>query len=417
MNHAETERDEFYKNARYDLPGPLVGVRVLEITTTWAGPRCGCILADYGADVIRIELAQVPDISRMLPPHLPGTNPPDGFLHASANKNKRSIALDIRKPEGRSVFMRMLPNFDIVLENFKKGTMASWGCSYTDCCKIVPNIIYISITGFGQFGPYSERPGYDPAAQAYSGFMWLNRENENDTPMRAPTFLADELAGLHGALSAVAAIRHRERTGEGQHIDVSLLDATMDSSTGLLVQAAAGIEPTIIGNPMPFAAPTGIFKCKDGYVYAGVLLDTHWKVMAKMIGRPELADDPRYSNFLGRIMQREEVDKILGEWCEKHTREEIVEACQTHQIAVASVCSAMEAVNDPHVQARAAFSPVKTVDGTELRLNSPAPKMSRTPLRNRAAAPIVGQHTDEILKAMGFSEAERAKLRETGVIQ
>ncbi len=417
MNHADNERNEFYKNARYDLPGPLVGVRVLEVTTTWAGPRCGCILADYGADVVRVELAQVPDVTRKLPPYLPGTNPPDGFLHASANKNKRSIALDIRKPEGREVFMRMLPNFDVVLENFKKGTMASWGCSYADCCKVVPNIIYISITGFGQYGPYSERPGYDPAAQAYSGFMWLNRENEEQIPMRAPTFLADELAGLHGALSAVASIRHRERTGEGQHIDVSLLDAAMDSSTGLLVQAAAGIEPPIVGNPMTFAAPTNIFKCKDGFVYAGVLLDTHWKVMAKMIGRPELADDPRYSSFFGRILQRAEVDAILGEWCAQHTREEVVNICQEHQLAVAPVCSAMEAVNDPHVQVREAFSPVKTTEGEDLLLNSPAPKMSRTPLKNRTTAPGLGQHTDELLEAAGIGEAERQKLREKGIIQ
>ncbi len=416
MSGVDAERDAFYKNARYDLPGPLVGIRVLEVSTTWAGPRCGCVLADYGADVIRVELEKVPDITRRLPPMLPGSQPPDGFLHASANKNKRSLSLDIRCEEGREVFMRLLPHFDVVLENFKKGTMSGWGCGYEDCCKVKPDIIYVSITGFGQFGPYSERPGYDPAAQAYSGFMWLNRHNAEDVPLRAPTFLADELAGLHGALGAVAALRHRERTGEGQLVDVSLLDAAMDSSTGLLALAAAGITMPPMGNPMHFASPTGIYPCKDGFVYAGVLLDTHWKIMAKMIGRPELADDPRYESFMGRIKHRPEVDALLGEWCKQHTREEVVELCRVHQIAVAAVCSPLEAVNDPHVQAREAFATMQTGENSSIRLSNPAPKFSRTPVRTRTLAPQLGADTETILNEIGITPEECAAMRARGVI-
>lgn len=416
MAEHDAERDAFYKNARYDLPGPLVGIRVLEVTTTWAGPRCGCVLADYGADVVRVELEKIPDITRKLPPVLPGTDPPDGFLHASANKNKRSISLDIRAEEGRAVFMRLLPHFDVVLENFKKGTMSGWGCGYEDCREVKPDIIYVSITGFGQFGPYSERPGYDPAAQAYSGFMWMNRHNMDDIPMRAPTFLADELAGLHGALGAVAALRHRERTGEGQHVDVSLLDAAIDSSTGSLALAASGITMPPIGNPIYFAAPTGIYACQDGHVYAGVLLDAHWKTLAGMIGRPELAEDPRYANFMGRIQHRPEVDAILGEWCMQHTREEVVELCRVNQIAVAAVCSPQEAVNDPHVQAREAFQTMKTGGNTEIRLNNPAPKFSRTPVRTRTIAPQLGENTDAVLEEIGMGAEERAALRAKGII-
>jgi formyl-CoA transferase len=416
MAESDGERDAFYKNARTDISGPLEGIRVLEISTTWAGPRCGGVLADYGADVVRIETAKSPDIARFLPPTLPGTNPPDGFLHACGNKNKRSLALDIRKPEGREAFMRLLPQFDVVLENFKKGTMASWGCGYEDCCKVKPDIVYVSLTGFGQFGPYSDRPGYDPAAQAYSGFMHMNAPTEAEPPLRAPTFLADELAGLHGALGTIAAIRHRERTGEGQRVDVSLLDAIIDSSTGMHAQAASGLDTPRIGNPIPFAAPSGIYHCKDGYVYAGILLDAHWKIMAAMIGKPELGDDPRYANFMGRIARRAEVDAILGEWCAQHTRAEIVSTCERAQIAVAAVYTPAEAVNDPHVQTREAIVKMPHPNGGEVMLNNPAPKFSRTPVRTRSCAPLLGAHTDEVLEAAGFSAEERQSLREKGVI-
>lgn len=412
----QASREDFYRNARTDIPGPLAGMRVLEVTTTWAGPRCGGVLADYGADVVRIEWPATPDICHLLPPALPGSDPPDGFLSQSANKNKRSIALDVRTEQGRDLFMRLLPLFDIVLENFKKGTMASWGCGYEDCRKVKPDIIYISITGFGQFGPYSDRPGYDPAAQAYSGFMWMNAAHDDDPPLRAPIFVADELAGLHGALAAIAALRHRDRTGEGQHIDVSLLDALMDSCTGLQLLAAANLPTPRIGNPMPFAAPTGVFKCKDGYVYAGVLLDTHWKIMAKMIGRPELADDPKYASFPGRIARRAEVDEILESWCLERTREEVVQACSEAQIAVAAIYTPQEAVINEHVIEREAVAPITNKAGNTIRLNNTAAKFSRTPAKNRSCAPHAGEHTDEFLKEAGLNESEIEALRNAGAI-
>lgn len=416
MDKPTRTREDFYKEAREDMSGPLEGVRVLDITTTWAGPRCGSVLADLGADVVRIELAASPDISRFLPPTIPGTDPPDGHLHAEANKNKRSICLDLRKEDGLAVFKKLVTKTDIVVENFKRGTLASYGCGYEDCRKIKPDIIYVSVTGFGQFGPYSNRPGYDPAAQAYSGFMWMNAHNENDEPLRAPIYLADELTGLHGGIGALGALRHRDRTGEGQHVDCSLLDSIINSSTGFNAMAAGGVKLPRIGNPFIFAAPTGIFKCTDGYVYAGVLLDNHWKIMCEMMGRPELAEDPNYATFQERIKRRAEVDAVLNDWCATRTRAEVVEACEKAQIAVASVNTMEEAVADPHVQYREAITAVPHQSGNEIKLTNPAIKYSRTPIRVRNPAPMLGQHTDEVLEEAGISEEERDALRKNGII-
>lgn len=416
MSDNDWGRAEFYKEARKDLPGPLNGVRVLEVTTTWAGPRVGSVLADYGADVVRIETAAAPDVLRLIPPPLPGTQPPDGFLNASCNKNKRSICLDVRCAEGLAVFLRLAAQCDVLIENFKKGVIAAWGCGYEQVRAVNPAIVYVSVTGYGQYGPYSERPGYDPAAQAYSGFMHMNAPDPEAPPMRAPTYLADELAGLHGALATMAALRYRDASGEGQHIDISLLDALIDSCTGLHTQAAAGYPTPRPGNPIPFAAPTGVYSCKDGYVYAGILLDAHWRIMAEMIGRPELADDPEHATMKERVARRAEVDAILGAWCAQRTRAEIVEACREYEIAVAPILTPQEALEDPHVQAREAVQPMTHPNGAALYANAPAAKMSRTPLRNRAYAPLLGQHTAEVLREAGYSAEAIQALRDAKAI-
>ena len=409
-------RDDFYREARNDIAGPLEGIRVLEVTTTWAGPRAGCVLAEYGADVVRVELAASPDICRLLPPQMPGTDPPDGYLNVAVNKNKRSIHLDLRQESGRAVFHRLLADVDVVVENFKTGMMSKWGCGYAESRATKPDIIFVSITGYGQFGPYAENPGYDPAAQAYSGFMWMNPASDEDVPLRAPIFLADELAGLHGALGAMAALRHRDRTGEGQHVDVSLLDAVISGCTGLHALAANGLPTPRFGNPMPFAAPTGVYRCKDGFLYFGVLLDTHWRILAKMIDRPELGADPDYATFVARVKRRAEVDAILAEWCAERTRSEIVTLCEQNELAVAPVLTPAEAIEDPQVQARETIQPVEHPNGKMVSLEAPAAKLSRTPIRNRSYAPLPGAHTGAVLAEAGYSAEEIEALRAEGII-
>lgn len=416
MTEFDPDREAYYREARSDLPGPLAGIRVLEVATTIAGPRCGLVFADYGADVIRVELGKSPDVMRFLPPFVPNTTPPESCQYTTFNRNKRAITLDIRKPEGREIFLKLTSRTDVVVENFKKGTMASWGCGYDDLRKVKPDIIMISVTGYGQYGPLSHQPGYDPGAQAHSGFAFMNRMNEDATPMRAPAYLADEFAGLHAALGAMAALLHRNRTGEGQRVDVSLLDAIIDSSTGLHVQAANGLPTPHWANLIPHAAPAGQFPCKDGWVFAGILLDAHWPILAKVIGRPDMADDPRFTELRSRLKHREEVNAALAEWCAQRTRAEVLATFDAHKITASPILSPAEAVEDPHIQARECVQTVRHHSGTDIRVTGPAPKFSRTPARVRSCAPALGAHTDEVLEEAGIGKEERRLLREKGII-
>ena len=409
-------RDAFYREARTDLAGPLEGVRVLDVTTTVAGPRCSCVLADYGAEVIKIEIRDPGDVARRLPPTLPGTDPPDSYLHATINRNKKNISLDLRRPRGRDILHRLVQDTDILVENFKQGTLAGWGCGYEQVRKTRPDIVYVSITGFGQYGPYAERPGYDPVAQAMSGFMQLNAASDEAIPMKAPVFLADEIAGLHGVMAALAALQHRNRTGEGQHVDVSLLDSMIDSSTGLLSLAAQGVPTPRLGNTYTFAAPANAYQCRDGWVYALLVLDPHWRRLCGLLGRPELANDPDYATLKARLEKRQEIDQMLSDWCRSRTRDEVIQSFEEEQLAAGPVLSPAETARDPHVVHREAIQQVTGKSGGTYRLTGPSAKFSRTPIRIRSGAPGVGEHSRAILAEAGFSSEEIEELEADGII-
>lgn len=405
------EKSEFYARARRDVPGPLAGVRVIEATTTWAGPMCGCVLADLGADVVKVEIPGG-EVVRRLPPLLGGAV---SFAHATVNRNKRSVTLDLRKPEGRDLFLRLAESADVVVENFRPGTLARWGVGYDDVRAVKPDVVYVSISGFGQFGPGHDRVGYDPIAQAASGWISLNGEPEG-VPVKAPTFIGDDLGGLHGALGALAALRHRDATGEGQHVDVSLLDALLFQSNGYPTLAALGQAPQRLGSQFQIAAPADVYRCRDGYVLAGVLLDSHWKVLAGTIGRPELADDPRYAETPGRLERRDEVNALLADWLAERDADEVVALFASKSLPAERVRSYAEAAADPQVAARDMMQPTPQEDGSTVPIVGPAPKFSRTPVRVRHAAPGLGAHTDEVLADLGVDADTRAKLRSAGVI-
>lgn len=405
------DKAEFYRDARHDLTGPLDGVRVIDTTTAWAGPMAGCMLADFGADVIRVTAPG--DVGNLWPPLFPGTN--RSPAEEMVNRNKRSVSIDLRVAEGAATFLKLVATADIVVENFKPGTLAGWGVGYEDCKAINDDIVYVSVSGYGQFGPRSHMPGYDPAALALSGWMSINGD-PSGTATKAPTYLADDLGGLHAAMGALAALRHRDQTGEGQHVDVSLVDSILFQSNAHPVIAAAGMESERWGNQIAVCAPTNSYVCSDGkQVYLGLVLDTHWQKLCALIGRTDLALAEGYATNLERITNRDEVDGLVASWCRERSADEVLTAMTDAGLVAAPVNTYNDAVADEHVRERDMLQTVEMVDGNAVEVTGPAAKFSRTPTRIRNGAPLSNGDTYEILGAF-LTDDELAELRAGGAI-
>lgn len=407
------EKAEFFREARRDSPGPLAGVRVLEATTTWAGPMCGCLLADFGADVVKVE-HPAGEIARRSPPFLPGSDPPLSFMHETVNRNKRSLALDLHANAGRALFVRLAARSDVVIENFRPGTADAWGIGYAAVRAHRPDVIYVSISGFGQWGPDHDRVGYDPLAQAASGFLSLNGSPGGE-PVKSPTFLADDLAGLHAALATLAALRHRDQTGEGQHVDVALLDAMLFQSTGYLTLGAMGVDLPRLGNQFRIAAPANSYRCRDGMIFVGILLDSHWRRLAEVLGRAELGSDPRYATGLGRMAHRDDLDALVAGWARERSVASALAALRETSVPAAPVRSYAEAAADPHVRARDMLQEFER-HGARVPITGPAAKLSRTPARVRFAARELGADTEAVLAELGVGGDECRALRDAGVV-
>jgi crotonobetainyl-CoA:carnitine CoA-transferase CaiB-like acyl-CoA transferase len=395
-------KNDFYRNARHDLAGPLEGILVLEATTTWAGPMAGCILADFGARVIKVE-HPTGEVARRLLPGVPNSAARLSIVNETVNRNKENVALNLSTPGGRDVFLALAARADVVIENFRPGTLAEWGLGYDDVRAVKPDIVYVSISGYGQFGPLAPRAGYDPLAQNFSGFSSMNGHPQ-DAPVKAPTFLGDDLGGVHGALGALAALRHRDRTGEGQHVDVALLDSLLFQSNGRLTAGALDIPQPKYGNQFEIAAPVNAYACRDGHVFAGILLDSHWKTLAAVIGRAELADDPRFAVLGHRLSNRDAADRMLADWCATRTVAEVVDTMTEAGLPACRINTYAEAAREPHVLARDMLQPTVLSDGSTVPLTGPAVKFSRTPTRVRAAAEPLGASTERVLRELGLGD-------------
>lgn len=402
------DKQAFYAAARTDVRGPLHGIKVVEATTTWAGPMAACLLADFGATVVKVE-HPAGEVCRKLPPMLPDSAL--SMAHETVNRNKRNVSLDLRKPQGREMFLALCRDADIVVENFKPGTLAGWGVGYADVAAVKPDIIYVSVSGYGQFGPLSDRPAYDPIAQNFTGWTSLNGDPAGG-PTKAPTFLGDDLAGMHGALGALAALQHRNRTGEGQHVDVALIDGLLYQSNGNLTAGALGMPLTRYGNQFALAAPVNVYRCSDGSIYGGVLLDSHWRALCGLLERPDLASLVNAE----RIARRDELDGLVAAWCAAHSVAEVTALWTEAGITVTRVQSYADASAHPHVAARDMLQPTTLVDGNTVPLTGPAAKFSRTPTRVHEPAASLGQHNAEIYGELGYDAQALARLREDGVI-
>jgi len=404
------------------MPGPLEGIRVFDLTRILAGPSCTQILGDLGADVIKIERAGAGDDTRKFaPPYIKGEDGEDtseAAYFCAANRNKRSITLDIAKPEGQALAKKLIGTSHVLVENFKTGGLAKYGLGYDDLKDEFPGLIYCSITGFGNSGPYAKRPGYDVLIQGMSGFMSLTGEPDGE-PMKAAVPVADLMAGMYAAVSINAALRHREVTGEGQHIDIGMLDVMVAFSTIMgMNYLATGKNPPRLGNQHPNIVPYQAFETSDGAIILAVGNDGQFQRFCKVAGCEELAADPDYATNGMRLKNRDALIPQLRDIIKQKPMDFWLKELEENSVSCGPIWNLDQVFNNEHVLARnMRIEMEQPATGAKVPLiNSPI-KMSGTPVSARLAPPTIGEHTDGVLsELLGMSADEIAKLRDEEVI-
>jgi len=390
-------------------------VRVLDLTRFLAGPYCTSILADLGAEVVKVEAPKGGDEGRYGYPAADGV--PVFFL--ALNRNKKGITLDLRKAEGRTLLGRLLPHFDVLVENFAGGTLAEWNLEPTDLCRAHPRLIVTSLSGFGQTGPWSRRPSYDIITQAASGFMSLTGF-AHDPPTRGGGSLGDYVQGLFGAIGVLAALCARAETGRGQTVDVSSQDAMFSLLDNWpTIHAATGLLPARVGNRHLATAPYDAYRARDGWVAIAVASNKLFRALATAIGRPELGEDERFRGVRGRLEHSDEINGIIGAWVGERTTAEVIEALGPDgaSIPCAPVHTVDQLLTHPQLLAREMVRRLPHPKLGEVVAPGVVPKLSATPGTVRRLGPELGEHNAEIYRGLlGLDDAELARLRSLQVI-
>ena len=383
----------------------LTGIRVLDMTRVIAGPYAGQILADLGAEVVKVERqGEGDDIRRIGPPWLKGTDgtpQQESTYSQSVNRNKRSLTVDYAQPEGAELIRRLATESDVLLENYRTGTLAKYGLGYDDLRKINPRLIYCSVTGFGQTGPYSNRSGYDYLIQAMAGVMSVtgHRDGEpGEGPMRVGVPIADICAGLYAAIGVLAALNHRTNSGEGQHIDVSLFDSQVAALLNTFSSwFNGGKELGRTGNDHPSASPYGVYAVDDGHILIATFNDREFARLAKAVGHPEWIEDPRFALNEARVANRKALSDVLTDALRGRTKSQWIELLNQATVSCGPLNEMADLENDPHVIERGMVVELKhPVNGVIKTAASPM-RFSATPASYRTAPPLVGEHTNEVL--------------------
>ena len=399
-----------------DATGPLKGLRVLDLTRVLAGPTCTQMLGDLGAEVIKIERPGAGDDTRgFAPPVMPGTDQSAYFV--GVNRNKRSVTIDIASPEGQKLIKRLLTDTDILVENFKVGALAKYGLGYEQVRAEFPSVIYCSITGFGQTGPYAPRPGYDSLIQGMGGVMSLTGEPDGQ-PQKVGVPVADLFAGLYGCIGILAALRHREATGQGQQVDIGMLDTHVAwlANQGMNF-LATGENPPRLGNQHPNIVPYQVFQTKDGYMVLSVGNDPTFKRFCDNVGHSHLLDDPRFATNPARVANRQLVTDTLAPTMRERTTAEWVDKLEALKIGCGPINTLKEVFADPHVQARNMVVEMPHASGARVKVIANPVKLSETPPDYRVPPPTLGEHTEEILRdLLGLSAGEFTRLRGKGIV-
>jgi crotonobetainyl-CoA:carnitine CoA-transferase CaiB-like acyl-CoA transferase len=405
--------------------GPLAGIRVLDLSRVLSGPWAGQMLGDLGAEVIKVEQPGLGDMFRTQPPQIKDKDgkiaPRESALYLAGNRNKKSVTVNISSDAGCELVRKLALKSDVLIENFRAGTLRKRGLDYEALSKENPRLIYCSISGFGQTGPYADKGGYDSTFQALSGMMSYTGQPDGspgEGPVRTGPSLCDINAGMYGVVGILTALYSRVTTGRGQYIDLAMLDTTLAMvSHQAMAVLTTGKDVGRSGNSSPYAAPTGVYPCSDKSVMFNAGQDKDFKSLCETLGSPELVADERYASRANRIKNRRELDALIGARTRQFTSAELIEKLEARGLAIAPVNSTLDAYQDPQVVHRNMLREIPhPLAGTIKTVASPL-RFSDLPMERYEAPPLLGQHTDEVLAGvLGLDAAEIQRLREAEAI-
>ena len=394
--------------------GPLSGLKVIELGQLIAGPFAGKTLADFGADIIKIEPPGAGDPLRQWRMLKEGTS----VWWQVQSRSKRSLALDLRTPEGQDIVRRLASECDVLIENFRPGAMEGWGLGPDELLKLNPRLIMLRISGYGQTGPYRNRPGFGVVAEAMGGLRHLTGE-PGRVPVRVGISLGDTLAALHGVIGILLALQHRHTTGQGQVIDVALYEAVFNCMESLLPEYSAfGAVRGPAGSALPGIAPTNAYLCKDGgYALIAGNGDSIFRRLMLLIGRDDLAKDPTLGDNAGRVARVAELDQIIGEWTRVRSVDEVLAELEAASVPAGRIYTVEDIAKDPHYEARGMLEKVQMDDGTVLSVPGVVPKLSRSPGSRDRVAPRLGHDTERVLREVGLEDDQIRQLIERGIVE
>jgi len=393
--------------------GPLAGMKVIELAHIMAGPVCGLMLADMGADVIKVEKPDGDDSRRFVPPAIQG----ESAAYMMMNRNKRGVALNLKDPGAVEALTRLLKEADVVIENYRMGTMERLGLGYEDLRAINPRLIYCEISGFGRTGPYAMRGGFDLIAQGMSGLMSITGEGPGRPPVKTGAPVSDITAGIVAAMGVSAAYAHMLQTGEGQKVDTSLFEAAITQTYWQSAIAfATGVAPGPMGSAHPLNGPYQAFETADGWINVGAANQRNWLRFLDVIGAPELNDDPRFASNHDRMQHLAELEEILNGYLRHEPSAVWLQRMEEAGLPAGPVLDILEMQADPQAQARDMILEVDhPVAGRVKTLGHPV-KFSETPASVRRAAPVLGQHSREILQEAGYGTAQIESMIAAGAV-
>ena len=395
-------------------PGPLAGIKVIELGTLIAGPFCARMLAEFGAEVIKIEAPDGGDQLRQWRKMYQGTSL---WWYVQA-RNKKSVTINLRAPEGQQIVRELAREADIVVENFRPGALEKWNIGWEQLSAINPKLILVRLSGYGQDGPYRDRPGFGVVAEAMSGMRYVTGYPEQP-PVRLGISIGDGIAALHGVIGAMMALHHRTANGgKGQIVDVALYESVFNMMESFIPEYdVLGYKRERAGNALPGITPSNTYATRDGkYVIVGANNDSLFKRMMTAIGRPDLANDSTLATNTGRVPRAAELDKAIDDWTRTHDLADVLTALEDAEIPAGRVYDPEDIVNDMHYKARKMIEQWKLPDGKLMRIPAVTPKLTATPGGTRWLGPKLGEHTAEVLAALGYSDARQIELRAKQVI-